>query len=408
MASGYQIAQQHLGATAAYLWRKKGLDISRHDTTPTYCYHAAVIDHQIQALRGVLPKQIALHYAIKANPNPSLLAHMAPQVDGFDCASLAEMQLAINASGGRNAHISLAGPAKSTDELAFAVKHRIIINCESASELNRIADLAKTQQTNAKVALRINPPFAFKGAGMQMGGGPKPFGIDSEQIPELIAQWQADAHIQLVGFHLFAGSQQLNPELIGQMWLASLNLIADWQAETGFSPEQIVLGAGLGVAYHEPDTPLDLNDLKPALREMAICQQQLGNPYLALESGRFLVAPAGVYFTRIVDIKFSRGETFLLCDGGMHQHLALSGNLGGVIRRNWPLVVPELLDQPHDTAVQIHGPLCTPLDVLGQNQPMPANVEPGMHIAVLQSGAYGASASPSGFLSRPALQERLI
>ena len=404
MNTGVDILQQVIPeplCTTAGAWLSEALQPA---TTPAYHYHQGLISQQTQQLLTQLPAGIDVHYAIKANPHPQVLQTLAPLVAGFDCASLAEMQ-AARAVAQPEQHLSIAGPAKSDEELAYAINHQVVINCESRGELERIIQLAKTVNRIASVALRVNPPFGFKGAGMQMGGGPKPFGIDSEQIPTLIQQYRDHPQLHLTGFHLFAGSQQLNPDLIAQVWQASLDLVAEWQRTLNFNPEKIVLGAGLGVAYHPKEQPLDLSALTPAFKAIREWQAAHNQPRIALESGRYLLASAGVYRTRIVDIKQSRGQRFVLCDGGMHQHLALSGNLGGVLRRNWPIVVPELFNQPHDTPMQVHGPLCTPLDVLGKDQPLPAGLEPGMHLVVLQSGAYGATASPQQFLSRPALQE---
>ena len=374
-------------------------------STPAYVYHLAAIDQQVAAVRAVLPSNLHLHYALKANPNPEITRHLSRLVDGFDCASLAEMQHVVAIAPDMAAQASIAGPAKSNDELTFAITHGILINAESANELTRIKGLAAQAGKRARVALRINPPFELKGSGMKMGGGARPFGIDSEDIPSLIRQWQDETTlaewVDLEGFHLYTGSQNRDAAALSTGFRAAMNLIIELSQTCDFTPRHLNLGGGFGVVYHPQDTPLDLSALQPVLQEITDTARQLWpNARLNLELGRYLVAGAGLYLTRIVDKKVSRGKTYLLCDGGMHHHLALSGNLGQILRRNWPIVAIDQLDAPCIHKVDLAGPLCTPLDVLGQNQELP-ELAVGDLVGVLQSGAYGLTASPNGFLSRP-------
>ncbi len=417
---GEEVLDGCLGPLAACWGRENGhLSIdgqplsARVPQTPAYLYSRRCLDAAVAALRASLPASIGIHYAIKANPFPPLVRHLATRVDGFDCASLAEMQQAV-AVAGRDHRISIAGPAKSRAEHRYAIEHGITINAESTGELERVAAVARAAGRRARVALRVNPPFALKGSGMHMGGGARPFGIDSEAIPALLGQRArlAENGVDLVGLHLFAGSQSLDAEAIAATLAAWADLLREWQAATGYTPDELIIGPGLGVAYHPNERPLDLEALAPAFARLDRELGTLGDAAGAridtrLELGRFLVAGAGVYLTRVVDRKVSRGSTYLLCDGGMHHHLALSGNLGAVLRRNWPVVAIDRLDDEASEAVEIAGPLCTPLDVLGRNQPLPP-LAPGEWLGVLQSGAYGASASPTGFLSREPATEYLV
>ena len=380
--------------------------------TPAYVYHLAAIDRQVAAVRAVLPSSLHLHYALKANPHPEIIQHLSRLVDGFDCASLAEMQHVVAIAPDMAAQASIAGPAKSDEELAYAITHSILINAESANELVRIKTLAAQLGKRARVALRINPPFELKGSGMKMGGGARPFGIDSEDMPSLIRQWKADpataTWIDLEGFHLYTGSQNRDAVSLNAGFRAAMDLIIELSQACGFTPRHLNLGGGFGVVYHPQDTLLDLAALRPTLQEITDTALQLWpDVRLNLELGRYLVAGAGMYLTRIVDKKVSRGKTYLLCDGGMHHHLALSGNLGQILRRNWPIVAIDKLDAPCTHKVDLAGPLCTPLDVLGQNQELP-ELAVGDLIGVLQSGAYGLTASPNGFLSRPACGEYFL
>jgi len=419
-ATGEAILEHTLGPMADCWGRENGyLSIdgqplsARLPQTPAYLYSRRCLDTAVATLRAALPESIGIHYAIKANPFPPVVRHLAGLVDGFDCASLDEMRLADEVAD-REQKRSIAGPAKSRAEHRYAIEAGITINAESVGELERIMVVARTSGRRARVALRVNPPFALKGSGMHMGGGARPFGIDSEAIPSLLDQREtlAEGGIDLVGLHLFAGSQSLDAGSIAATLDAWTALLHNWKQTTGFTPAELIIGPGLGVAYHPGDRPLDLTALAPAFarldEQLAALGHRGGTRIDArLEMGRFLVAGAGIYLARVVDRKISRGTTYLVCDGGMHHHLALSGNLGAVLRRNWPVVAIDRLDDEANETVDIAGPLCTPLDVLGQNQPLPS-LAPGDWLGVLQSGAYGASASPAGFLSRAPAIEYLI
>jgi diaminopimelate decarboxylase len=128
---------------------------------------------------------------------------------------------------------------------------------------------------------------------------------------------------------------------------------------------------------------------------------------VVIELGRYLVGEAGVYVCRIVDRKVSRGQVFLITDGGLHHHLAASGNFGQVIRKNYPAVIGNRVAGTKREVVSVVGPLCTPLDLLAENMEM-AEADVGDLVAVFQSGAYGLTASPTAFLSHPAPAEVLV
>jgi len=168
-------------------------------------------------------------------------------------------------------------------------------------------------------------------------------------------------------------------------------------------------GGGLGVPYFSTEHPLDTHKLRELLQGLMV--EIEGDPSLAgtrflVEPGRFLVAESGIYVARINDIKVSRGKTFYILDGGMNHHLAASGNLGQVIKRNFPLAVVNRLGEAPSQNVDVVGPLCTPLDTLAREATL-APAEVGDLVGIFQSGAYGLSASPLGFLSHPTPAEVL-
>ena len=380
---------------------------ARAGSTPFYVYSRAAIGARIAALRAALPPAIHLHYAIKANPMPALVALMAAQVDGFDVASAGELLTALNA-GADAATVSFAGPGKTAAELRQAVACGVRVNIESRREIALLAELQQSLGVSARVALRINPDFALKGAGMRMGGGARPFGIDAEAAPEVLTEIGA-AGLQFEGFHLFAGSQNLKSDAIIAAQQATLALIEQLVEAAPAPVRHCNLGGGFGIAYFPGETALELAPIADNLAQLSErAARTLPQAQLVLELGRYLVGEAGVYVCRVLDRKASRGTTYLVTDGGLHQHLAASGNFGQVIRKNYPVRIATRMASGAPTeAVSIVGPLCTPLDILADKMTLPV-AAPGDLVAVLQSGAYGASASPQAFLGHPPVRELLL
>ena len=374
--------------------------------TPFYAYDRALIAARIAAVRQVLPAGVHLHYAIKANPMPALVGFVRPLVDGMDVASAAELRLALDA-GADPQGIGFAGPGKREAELRQAVASGVLLHVESARELHLLADAAQSLGRGARVALRINPDFELRGAGMHMGGSAKPFGVDAEQAPALLRAMGRQGLV-FEGFHVYPGSQNLRGEVIAESLRRSLDLVLRLAQDAPAPVRSVNLGGGWGIPYFPADRRLDLAPVAEALAQVRerLVQAQPG-AHLVVELGRYLVGEAGVYVARVLDRKQSRDQVFLVTDGGMHQHLAASGNFGQVIRRNYPVLIGNRLQSAERETASVVGPLCTPLDVLADRMDL-AVAEPGDLVAVLQSGAYGASASPQGFLSHPACLEVLV
>lgn len=384
--------------------------------TPFYAYDSRRIRQRMADLRAALPPSIGIHYAIKANPFLPVVRLLARQVDGVDIASAGELDLALEA-GIAPGRISFAGPGKRDSELAQAVATGVLVNAESEGELRRLAAIAQQQDRAARVALRVNPAFELKGSGMRMGGGPRPFGIDEEMLPDLLAGWpHFGGHLEFEGLHIFAGSQNLSGESIAAAQHASYQLALRLAADTPAPIRTLNLGGGFGIPYFPHEAALDLAPISAALSEIAAdAAQRLPLATLHLELGRYLVGEAGIYVTRIIDKKMSRGHTYLVTDGGLNHHLAASGNFGQVIRRNYPVTIVHAQDAKKvgdgDTVntecVSVVGPLCTPLDLLADDIDLPL-AAPGDLFVIFQSGAYGASASPQGFLAHPEVLEMLL
>jgi diaminopimelate decarboxylase len=374
--------------------------------TPCYIYDRNQIKNNIIALKTLLPKKIKLHYAIKANPMPNLVAHAANYLDGLDVASHQELLTALS-TGIEPGKVSIAGPGKTEKSLLAAIISGVVINVESKTELVRIQKIASLHKKQANVAFRINPDFELKGAAMKMSGGPKQFGIDAEVFAETFSMVNEQS-INFVGFHIFSGSQNLSVDALLESYRKALELAFVLSEQINVLPKQINIGGGIGVSYHSGQVPVDIKRLCLGLHELLDeLATKLVDTEVHLELGRFLVANAGMYLCKIVDIKESRGKTFWVCDGGMHHNLANSGNLGQVFRKNYPVFLANCIDSTLTQHVEIVGPLCTPLDIIASNISLPMG-EIGGYVAVMLSGAYGASASPQGFLSQGEALEMLI
>ena len=374
--------------------------------TPFYAYDRALLTRRVEALRAAMPPKLELHFAMKANPMPALVAHMAGLVDGIDVASAGELQVALDA-GTDPREISFAGPGKSALELKQALAAGILINLESFREVELLRTLCAETGYSARVAVRVNPDFELKSSGMKMGGGPKQFGVDAEQVPDLLARI-GEAGLGFEGFHLFAGSQNLKPEAIVEAQLKSFELALRLAPHAPAPVKVLNLGGGFGIPYFPGEQRLDLAPIGANLATLIErASVELPQAKLVVELGRYLVGEAGVYVCRVVDRKVSRGQVYLVTDGGLHHHLAASGNFGQVIRKNYPVAIGNRMDGEPEAGVSVVGPLCTPLDLLGERMNL-AHAEPGDLVVVFQSGAYGITASPQGFLSHPAAAEVLV
>lgn len=374
--------------------------------TPFYAYDRSLIAARVASVRQVLPQGVHLHYAIKANPMPALVGFMRQLVDGMDVASAGELKLALDA-GADPRTIGFAGPGKRDAELRQAVAAGVLLHVESARELEVLAASAQALGRPARVALRINPDFELRGAGMHMGGGPKPFGIDAEQVPAMLRAMARDG-LAFEGFHIYPGSQNLRGNVIAESLHRSVELVLRLAHDAPAPVRYVNLGGGWGIPYVAGERRLDLAPVADALAQVqAALGRALPEAQMVLELGRYLVGEAGIYVARVIDRKVSRGQVFLVTDGGMHQHLAASGNFGQVIRRNYPVVIGNRLQAAERESATVVGPLCTPLDVLAERMEL-AVAQPGDLVVVLQSGAYGATASPQAFLGHPPCAEVLV
>jgi diaminopimelate decarboxylase len=375
--------------------------------TPFFAYSRSLITERIELLRSTLPAGIDLSYAVKANPMPAVVQHLSGIVDSLDVASAAEMAVALDTPMPAT-RVSFAGPGKTPAELTQAIAAGVTIEMESETEAERVSMIGERLGIRPRVAVRVNPDFQVKGSGMRMGGGAQQFGIDAEKVPALVA-WLAQADLDFLGFHIFAGSQNLNAEILCEAQRKTVDL-ALRLAEAAPTPIRYLnLGGGFGIPYFEKDQHLDLPAIGENLERLLAGAIRPGLPEarVVMELGRYIVGEAGFYVTRVVDRKESRGKTFLVVDGGMHHQLAASGNFGQVIRRNYPVAIGSRTGDDSTETVSVVGCLCTPLDLLADGAMLP-RADIGDLVVVFQAGAYGLTASPTAFLSHPAPLEVLV
>ena len=406
------LVARHFGATGGELL-VGGIPVSalaREHGTPLFLYDAQVLDRQFALLRKIYPDEFAISYSVKANPCPAVVRHFLNLGLGLEIASAGEFHQALCA-GCVPERILFAGPGKTEAELQFVLGRGIgEIHVESLREAHRVSTISESLGIRARVALRVNPGAEVQGGAMRMGGKPAPFGVDEERLDAVLDHLVDDAHIQFQGIHLFTGTQILDADVLVAQYRRGIEIARRVADRIGRSLRTVDFGGGLGIPYFPNEAPLPIDRLGASLAPLVSeirADARFHDTQLLIEPGRYLVGEAGIYVTRVNDIKESRGKTFLILDGGMNHHLAASGNLGQVIKRNFPAALVNRLDDPQAATFDVVGPLCTPLDVLARDIVLPT-AQVGDLFGIFQSGAYARTASPLGFLSQPTPAEVFV
>jgi len=285
-----------------------------------YAYDKSVVKAQIDLFHKHIPDPIKLHYAIKSNPYFPIINVMRPWVEGFDVASQKEMLLALQ-SGMPSRDISFAGPSKQLAEIRAAIVSGVTLHIESEREFERAVSIGLELNIKAIIAFRVNPAFELKASGMKMGGGPKQFGIDEERLFEILPGLDY-SQFESRGFHIYWGSQNLKQEAIIDAHNNTFALAQKLVDMTPAPTQTVNLGGGLGIPYFPGEKRLDLAPIGENLSQLLKQYPLLAELELIFELGRFLVAEAGIYASRITDIKTSRGQTYLMANGGLISTLA--------------------------------------------------------------------------------------
>ena len=377
--------------------------------TPVYVYDVDVLLQRLAMLKGFMGEHFGISYAVKANPNVELLRRMQPHVATFDVSSFKEVERAL-AAGCPADRITFSGPAKRAAEVRGAVAQGIgELVLESVAEAEMADSAAAELGVCQPVLIRINPATAPRRFGASFSGRASQFGIDEEVLDDAINHVRKLRHLKLVGFHIFSGTNSLDPDAIAENFAIFIRLFRQAAGHAELEPRKLVFGSGFGIPYGVADSPLDIeavaDAVSPMLKELR-AEPRFAHTEFALEMGRWLVAPAGWLLTRVISEKHSRGVDFRACDAGFNNHLAACGMMGTVIRRNWRLAN---VSNPHGPLQKytLVGPLCTSIDVLASQVDLP-QVRVGDLIAVENSGAYGLTASPTRFISHPEPRELLL
>jgi diaminopimelate decarboxylase len=393
-----------------YMSRTSINEIAASYGTPVFVYDASILDQKWNLLRRTFPPEFAISYSVKANPNPAIVRFFLSKGSGLEIASGGELHVAL-AAGSPPGKILFAGPGKTGIELEFALTRGVgEIHAESGLEIERISALSRKLGLRGPVAIRVNPSEEAQGGAMRMGGKPAPFGIDEEQIDAVIERILSDPCLEFRGIHLFTGTQILNPTVLIRQYRKGIEIAVNVAEKFKQPIRTLDFGGGLGIPYFVNEKELDMEVLRDQLS--ALMSEVRKEPLFSgtrfmLEPGRYLVGEAGIYVTRITDVKISRGKKYIIVDGGMNHHLAASGNLGQVIKKNFPIAILSKIGHEYREKVDVVGPLCTPLDVLARDAELPA-AEVGDLVCVFQSGAYARTASPLDFLSHPHPAEVLV
>jgi diaminopimelate decarboxylase len=384
-------------------------EIAREYGTPFYLYHGETVVERVRRVRSALGTEVS--YSVKANPSLGVCQLIAREkAAGAEVASSGELAVA-RAAGFEPEDIVFAGPGKTDDELKRVVQEGIFAdNVESLGEIERLAQIAAGMGRKIGVGLRINPAAQLMGSQMRMGGTVGQFGMDQAELEEAVEKTLSHPELILRGVHVYTATQVFEVEPLLEHCRNIFEIALEAADYAGHPLEMIDFGGGFGVPYFEKMSEFDLERFGEGFRELLSTYRsdpRLEGCRFLFELGRYLVADAGVYVTRAVDVKRTRGKTFVVTDGGMNHHLTATGNMGQVFRKSYPLLNLTRMGGVPEEGVAVAGPCCTPLDIFGSNIPL-ADPEVGNLIGVFYSGAYGFSASNLGFLSHPAPAEVLL
>ncbi|MFI0367306.1 type III PLP-dependent enzyme [Actinomadura sp. 1N219] len=382
-------------------------DLADEFGTPLFVYDGEVLRDRFQGLRDRLHPAMEIFYSLKANPNVSVCALLHSLGARAEVSSLVELRTALLA-GVDPQDVIFLGPGKSRRELAACLDEGVYaIVCESLPELAEIDRLARERGLRAPVALRVNPSFAVKRSGLAMGGKPRQFGIDEEQLFAEHGLAERFPGVDLMGVQVYMGTRILSEDVVVENTTRILDLADRVCAHLGVEPRMVDVGGGLGVGYFAGEPDLDPAVLTERLNPVvdAFADRHPGTR-LIMELGRYLTAESGTYVVAVRYVKTSMGERFAVTDGGTHHHMAAVG-IGSFVKRNFPMAALTRMDEPATEEWNVTGPLCTPNDTLAKKAELPP-VRPGDLLGVLRSGAYGPTASPVLFLSHGYPAEVLV
>ena len=384
--------------------------VAREFSTPCYVYLLEGVHETLRLLDREFGGRFQISFAVKSNPNRSFLEQIRPWVASLDISSAGELDRALDA-GYDPALLSFSGPAKRTDELEHALQaHCGEFVCESEWELGELDRLAGALGTRVAALLRINQRSAPKKFGVRMAGRPSQFGIDEEDLDEVLGRLQHLRRFDFRGFHIFSATNSLSVEGLAENFAIMIDLFDRFSKTHELAPARLIFGSGFGIPYHDAESPLDLGELARRINPQIDAMRRrplLAEAQCVLEMGRYIVGPHGFFLTSVINQKRSRGTEIRMCDGGLHHHIAACGLMGMVIRRNYPMWNLSAAEGDPCAEYTLVGPLCTTVDTLASKIELP-RLERGSVIAIGSSGAYGLTISPTDFISHPKPAEYLV
>ncbi len=402
----------HAGTGPLRIGGVSAADLAARFGTPLYAHDAGALRDRVQAVRKAFGDRVGVLLALKANPLRALLeVALSAGAAGAEVASAGEVLVAATAAND-GPMIQFAGPGKSTLDLETALRHGARLHLESEGEYERLVALLRTggvgSERRVEVAIRVNPGVAQDGSRLRMADASSRFGIDRERVAALARRIDADGVCELVGLHVYGGSQSFE----AAAWVATARDLCDLAAELDAARatplRSLNFGGGFGWPVYGRDPSFDLESAGTGLLEVLDRARRAGAPDRTcyVELGRYLLAGGGVFLSRVVDLKDSGGRRHAVLDGGMHQFGAAAG-LGAVMRRSFAIVAAaDPLDEGA-AKLSLGGPLCTPADRFATEVPMP-DLQVGDLVAVLNAGAYGLTFSPARFLGHPSPAEVLV
>ena len=383
------------------------ISAARRFGTPAYVYSGERIVKSYRKLKKAIGEKVDIFYSIKANPNISICGLLKSIGSSVEVCSSFELDIALKAKFKPN-KILFLGPFKKDEDIKKCIKKKVLaIVCESFEEIETLEKIASELKQKCRVMVRVNPEFSAKNALLKMGGKPSQFGIDEVDARSAIKKISESIHLEFMGLHIYNGTRILDAETIVDNTKNVLKLAEKYQEEIGCIFKIVDFGGGAGVPYFEGEQEIDLEvfeeKIKPVIDQYV---EKYPNTQLIMESGRFLVGSSGTLVVGVHSIKQSKGEKFIVTDGGTNLHMAAVG-IGSVVKNNFPISVLGKDNQECQDIYNITGPLCTPNDLIGKKVPLP-EVRAGDMIAIHQSGAYGLTASPVYFLSHGLSNEILM
>jgi diaminopimelate decarboxylase len=374
--------------------------------TPLFVYDNNIVGTQIARLRAAMPDGLALYYSVSANPYVELLNFLGRYVEGFRIVSGGELELLKRAQLA-GIPMTFAGPGKRDDELEAGIEAGATISVESEGEAGRAIHAAERVGIQPRIAVRVNPPFVIEGGRLTKGARPSPFGVDAELAPALV-QGLLEAGVDWRGLHMFTGVQCLDAAALGEAHKGIIICAGEIAQALDLPLPELNLGGGFDVPCYGGEEPLDIFRMAETLHA-TLCEgpELLATTRISLELGRWLVGEAGVYLARVLDRTESCGKTFVTIDGGGHHFLRATGCLHERGHGNFPMAVANRFGAPAEEEVTVTGCLATPHDVFGDDVMLP-RAEPGDLIAIFCAGAYGLTASPREWESRPLAKEVLV